>query len=368
MRLAPQFSFFASKTISWYMARTFVSRTFAVLAGLVVILMTLDLLGESGDILAQPGNGQAAVWHYVSLRLPQIIQRFVPFAALLGTLITLVRMNQNSEIISMKAAGISAHQILAPLVLASIAIAGLNFWFNDRVVARATATLSAWQDVQYGPVPRQTNLVSNIWVRFGDDLIHVDEVSGKGRAAVLHNVTYYDREKDRLVAIANAPTGVPSGDQWKLVNVTRFDVASGNTTKLSAVLIAPGLDPNRFTLANVNGDNLSFGALDSTVAQLQAAGRPTTSLRTQLWHKISGPLSIVLMPLLAGIAGFGLARAGRLFIRVIIGMALGFTYFVADNFALAMGNIGAYPPLLAAWAPMLLFLLIGEAVLIRTEE
>jgi lipopolysaccharide export system permease protein len=52
----------------------------------------------------------------------------------------------------------------------------------------------------------------------------------------------------------------------------------------------------------------------------------------------------------------------------VIGMALGFAYFVADNFGLAMGNLGAYPPLLAAWGPFMLFLLIGEAVLIRTEE
>ena len=76
----------------------------------------------------------------------------------------------------------------------------------------------------------------------------------------------------------------------------------------------------------------------------------------------------MLMPLLAGVAAFGLARSGQLFVRAVIGMALGFTYFVVDNFALAMGNLGAYPPLLAAWAPLLLFLLIGEVVLIRTEE
>ncbi|WP_174273409.1 LPS export ABC transporter permease LptG [Sphingomonas bacterium] len=362
------FPFFASRTVTWYLARTFVARSAAVLAGLVIILMALDLLGESGDILAAPGNGQAAIWHYVTLRIPQLIQRFIPFAALLGTLITLVRMNQNSEIISMKAAGISAHQILAPLMLSSVAIAGLNFWFDDRVVARATATLTAWQDAQYGPVSAQRNMVTNIWVRFGDDLIHVDEVTGRGKAAVLHRVTYYDREKDRLIAIATATHGVPAGDRWKLIDVKRFDVASGDTRPLSAVLIAPGLDPSRFTLANVNGDGLSFRALADTVAQLQAAGRPTSALRTQIWHKISGPLSIVLMPLLAGIAGFGLARSGRLFVRVVIGMGLGFLYFVADNFALAMGNIGAYPPLLAAWAPFALFLLIGEAVLIRTEE
>ena len=49
-------------------------------------------------------------------------------------------------------------------------------------------------------------------------------------------------------------------------------------------------------------------------------------------------------------------------------MALGFAYFVADNFSLAMGNAGAYPPIIAAWAPFLLFLLIGETVLIQTEE
>ena len=67
---------------------------------------------------------------------------------------------------------------------------------------------------------------------------------------------------------------------------------------------------------------------------------------------------------------FAMARAllGRLFIRAVIGMALGFAYFVADNFGLAMGNLGAYPPLLAAWGPFFLFLLIGETVLIQTEE
>jgi lipopolysaccharide export system permease protein len=55
-------------------------------------------------------------------------------------------------------------------------------------------------------------------------------------------------------------------------------------------------------------------------------------------------------------------------LRAAIGMALGFAYFVVDNFAVALGNIGAYPPLVAAWAPFLLFLLIGETVLIRSEE
>ena len=103
-------------------------------------------------------------------------------------------------------------------------------------------------------------------------------------------------------------------------------------------------------------------------SSLKAAGRPTKALEGDLWHKISKPLSSVLMPLLGAVAGFGLARSGQLFVRAMIGMALGFAYFVLDNAALAMGNFGGYPPFLAAWAPFFLFLLIGETVLVRTEE
>src|SRR3546814_5475657 len=78
--------------------------------------------------------------------------------------------------------------------------------------------------------------------------------------------------------------------------------------------------------------------------------------------------SDLLIPILGSVAAFGLARSGQLFVRAVLGMALGFAYFVADNFSLAMGNLGAYPPFLAAWAPFLLFLLVGETVLFRTAE
>lgn len=360
--------FFASRTIAWYMARKFLITSFSVLAGLVLILMTLDLLGESGSILAHAGNGDAELWRYTSLRLPQIVARFLPFSALLGALITFATLNQNSEIIAMKAAGISAHQILAPLIVASIAVAGLSFWFNDRVVTRATATLNAWEDAQYGPIPDMRGIVSNVWVRDGDNLIHADTARGRGPSVVLHGVTRYEREKGALRTILHAARAGQAEGGWRMENVTRFDVARGTQTVLPALIVGKGVTPDRFTLANVSADERSFGSLADAIADLNAAGRPTGPLEAGLWHKISGALSAILMPLLAGVAAFGLARTGKLFVRVVAGMLLGFTYFVVDNFALAMGNLGAYPPLLAAWGPLFLFLLIGEAVLIRTEE
>ena len=360
--------FFPSKRLAFYLAKLFVLRSLAVLAALVIILQTLDLLGESGKILRNPANGDAELWQYVSLRVPQLISRFLPFAVLLGTLITLATLNQNSEIVSMKAAGISAHQIVAPLVLASVLIAGVTFVFQERIVTRASATLDTWEAVDYGPMPPESRTSQNVWVRHGDDLIFARLASGRGAETRLRDVRIYERTGGTLLSIVTARSGRPQGKAWLLEDVERFEVANTRVTRMPTILVGMGVDPTQFTLAHVDPDQRDFPALKDAIQQMKAAGRPTSALEAGLWHKVSGPLSVLLMPLLAGVAAFGLARSGQLFLRVVLGMALGFAYFVADNFALAMGNFGAYPPALAAWAPFVLFLLIGEAVLIRTEE
>jgi lipopolysaccharide export system permease protein len=276
-------NFFPSRRIALYMARTFVLRCLAVLGALVIILMTLDLLGESGKILRVEGNGDAELWRYVSLRIPQLIARFLPFAVLLGTLITLATLNQNSEVVSMKAAGISAHQIIAPLILASLGIAAVSFVFNERVVTRATDTLAAWEKVEYGPVPRDTGTRPNVWVRWGDDLILAREVRTVGDVEI-RRVTVYDRDWETLKRIVRAERGVRHGNGWRLLDAQTFDVDSGRTARLPALDYGAGLDPSQFTLANISADEQDFFTLRRSVEQLKLTGRATAALETGLWH------------------------------------------------------------------------------------
>jgi lipopolysaccharide export system permease protein len=356
--------FFPSRQITLYMAKLFLVRTFAVLAMLVLILQTLDLLGESGKILAVAGNNNGDVLSYLTMRAPQIIARMLPFSVLLGTLITFTTLSQNSEVVAMKAAGLSAHQILAPLISASLIVAVTSFVFNDAVVAPATANLKAWQDAEYKDVPADTGVKTNVWVREGQDIIRAGEVRKTG----LRDVTVYLRNQNVLREVISAQSAVYTAGAWQLKDVKIFDVATKTLSRADSLAVGRGIDPQRFQYVKVDGDALAFVPLYRAIQELKASGRRTSSLEGLLWHKISGPLSALLMPLLAAVAAFGLARSGALFLRAVIGMALGFIYFVADNFALAMGNLGAYPPLIAAWGPFLLFFLIGETVLVRTEE
>lgn len=361
--------FFPSRTLTIYLAKTFILRILAVLLMLVLILQMLDLLGQSGKILAYEGNGEAELWHYVSLRLPQLVARFVPYSVLLATIITLATLNQNSEVISMKAAGMSAHQVLAPLFLTALAISILSFGFNERVVTRASATLSAWQSAGYGPIPTDSGVRTNVYLSDGPDILTANILTGRDEDVVMQGVTFYRRDARGMISeqirSARATYAAPG---WLLEEPTRFEVLTAATTQLEPLVVAEGLSPLQVALSGVNAETQDVIELRRSIELMKSAGRRTDELEAKWWHKFSGPLSAVLMPLLGAVAAFGLARSGQLFIRAVIGMALGFAYFVVDNAALAMGNFGGYPPFLAAWAPFMLFALIGETVLVRTEE
>lgn len=364
-----QFDFFPSRTLTLYLARLFVTRILAVLIMLVLVLQTLDLLSESGKILAYPGNGEAQLWNYVVLRAPQLVARFLPYSVLLATIITLATLNQNSEVIAMKAAGLSAHQVLAPLIVSALAVSVLSFAFNERVVTRATAMLKAWEKVDYGPVPRDPGQRNNVYLRDGQNILAVASLSGQGPALVMEGVTWYRRDaRGMIVEQLRSPRATWAAPGWRLEAPLRFDVTTTKVERIGPVTVARELSPAQVSISTVDADAQNLFQLYGSIGRMQAAGHRTSELEGKWWHKISGPLSAALMPLLGAVAAFGLARSGQLLIRAIIGMALGFAYFVVDNAALAMGNFGGYPPLIAAWAPFLLFLLVGETVLVRTEE
>lgn len=356
-------------TLSLYLARMLLLRSLAFVLGLVLVLMTLDLLQESSRILAVDGNGSAQLVHYVSLRLPQLITQFLPFGVLLGSLLTWSTLAQNSEITVLKAAGLSAHRILLPLLLCALAIGGAHFFFNELVTARATRNLAAWKDSDYQHMMEKAPAGSGIWLVDGNAVVHASMARRLGKKVELDDFSYYDRASIAgLRRIVTARTAVFADGRWSLNDVRTTNVATGVTTHDASQPWLTLIKPERVLATVAKPNSVSFWALGRSIRELRAAGHPVDTEVTGYYHKIASALSSAIMPLLGAIAGFGLVRSGRLFIRVVIGMAVGFAYFVADNFMVALGQFGSAPPLLAAWAPLLLFTLIGESILFRTEE
>jgi lipopolysaccharide export system permease protein len=218
-------------------------------------------------------------------------------------------------------------------------------------------------------MPEASDVRANVYLHDGQNILYASSLVGSGEEIELDNVTWYERGQNgdpRWEIKATSATYAAPG--WRLENPKRFDIGAAEVQQMEEIVVGEGLTPEAIDLQSIDPDAQSFWELSGTIDSYEAAGRRTSEMRANWWHRISGPLSALLMPLLGSVAAFGLARSGQLFVRAVIGMALGFAYFVVDNAALAMGSFGGYPPFLAAWAPFFLFLLVGETVLIRTEE
>ena len=274
-----QLEFFPSKTLTLYLVRLFVTRIIGVLVLLVLVLQMLDLLTESGKIMGFAGNGQAELGRYVLLRAPQLIARFLPYSVLLATIITLATLNQNSEVISMKAAGLSAHQVLAPLLLAAAVVTVISFGFNERIVTRATATLKAWQAVDYGAIPRDSGVRSNVYLRDGDNILAVGALTGEGTAIRMEGVTWYARDARGMVTgQIRAPRATYANPGWRLDKPVRFDVQNTLVATPAPLVVARAVTPAQVAISKVDPDAQNLFQLARSIKAMKAAGRRTSEL------------------------------------------------------------------------------------------
>ena len=164
----------------------------------------------------------------------------------------------------MKASGLSAHQVLAPLFLTALGVAVVSFAFNERVVTRATATLSAWQAAEYGPVPREAGARSNVYLRDGDNILLAASLAGTGKAMVMEGVTWYRRDKGgMIVEQVRSPRATYAAPGWRLEQPVRFDVASTTSTAVKSFVVGQEATPGQ--IRTLTGALSAVRAPSSTV-------------------------------------------------------------------------------------------------------
>jgi len=119
-------------------------------------------------------------------------------------------LNQNSEVIALEAAGLSAHQVLAPLFLVAAVTALLTFGFTERVVTRSTATLKAWQAVDYRPIPRDSAVKANVGLSRTARHCPVRPGGAQGRGAAMRiercRLVSARSGQDSVVEVVRAPS------------------------------------------------------------------------------------------------------------------------------------------------------------------
>jgi len=373
-RTAPRNVF--PRILDEYVVREFLNTFFLVLCGFVLLMLVFTFFEIMGDILRNH-IPVSAVGAYLLNLAPSMIYQIAPLAVLIGVLVTFGVLNRNSEIVAMKATGISLYRLVIPILCIAAMLSISLFLFDDYFLPQANRKQEALHNLIKGR-PAQTVLhPEKNWI-FGQPR--------PGESARIFYYQYFDRDRDEFVNLSvfefDATTFAlsrrifaaravwePTTSSWAFLKGWQREIKGANVADYHEFAEAsfPEIheDPGYFVKEKLQSQEMNFGQLDSYIGDLRQSGFDTMRLRVELWHKLAYPLVAIVMAMLAIPFALSMGRRGSLTgIAVAIGVAL--VYYVVDNFFGALGNVNYLPAAMAAWSSDILFGLVGFYLLLRT--
>ncbi len=359
---------FSPKTLDLYLSRGFVYyflwSAFSCSA-LFVILTLFDLL----DDIIRNGIAAGHVIDYFFFLLPQILLLVVPMSILLAVLIHFGILEKASEITAIKAGGWSLYRICLPIILLSSLICVGMYLLQDYVLPYANIRQDSIRNLIKGR-PAQTMRPQRKWI-FGESnrIFNYDYFDSSQDMFVGLNIYEIDFSRLKILRRIYADkASIRPGGVWLVENGWIHDYRPEETgfRRLQKAELA---FPERAAYFKKEifepkeSSKLTFVQLRQYISYLSQAGYNATELRVELHKKISFPMSCLIMALLGVPFAFSMGRKGAFF-GIAASIAIAITYWGVFSVFEQMGAYGLLIPLLAAWAPNILFGAAGLALLL----
>jgi lipopolysaccharide export system permease protein len=350
------------------------ARSLGVALGVIAaLIMLIDFVEISRGVGSDVDLSGVRILGLMLLKSPQVIIQLLPFVFLFGTLAAFVGLNRRSELIAMRAAGVSAWRFVLPA-------AGAAFMFGVVTVA-ALGPLSASAD---GLFQRERARLSGsaagaearptVWIREGDDTRQmVIRAERQDRASArLLDVTFFIYTNDAagmrtFSERIDADSASLSNGSWRLVNAVGAEIGQRAVRYATLDLPSSLADEEAFERF-ARPQATSFWSLPAQIDRVEAAGFSSTAYRLRLQQLLATPLMFAAMSILAAAFSLRLMRLGDLARMSVAAVVLGFGFFFVNQAASAFGSAEVIPPWLAAWLPPLLTALAAFTLLFYTED
>ena len=359
-----------------YVMREFFTMFVVVMTGFVLLLIVFTFFDLLGDILRNH-IPLITVGQYLVNLTPSLLYQIAPLAVLIAGLVTFGVLNRNSEIVAMKATGISLYRLVTPIVSIAAILSICLFLFDQYYLPQANRRQEALRSTIKGRPPQTFLHPEQKWI-FGQ--------AGAGEPGRIFYYQFFDPDRNefgnlsvfefdpatfqlsRRIFAARAVWDETT-NSWTLQNGWQRDIEGANVTSYREFLKASFAEihesPDYFKKEDLESQEMNFGQLDRYISDLKQSGFDTMRLQVALWQKLAYPLIAVVMAVLAIPFALGMGRRGSLTgIAVAIGVAI--TYRILDEMFGAMGNVNYLPAAMAAWSSDVLFALVGGYLLLRT--
>lgn len=344
-----------------YIGKSIIGGVLSVLLVLLILDTLVGFAGQSHVI----GQADYTMWHalgYVLLRMPQQIYELFPMIALLGTMLGLGGLANNSELIVVRAAGVSTWQFVISISKTAFLVMLLAVFIGE-VIAPPAIQYAKLQRVK--ALSRQITLNTDygLWVRDGESYVNVRRVETDGS---LTGITLYTfNERNELKSLTRAAKANYDGENWFMLKVskTSFSKDGVKVSKFNRQKWITLLSPDLVNVVSVAPENLAIWKLGSYIDYLEENGLDSSTYKLSFWTKVFMPITIATMILIAIPFIMGSLRHTGVGQRILIGFLGGLTFYLVNRLSGQMGIVYGLPAILSAGLPTALVLIWSTHIL-----
>lgn len=351
------------KKLKKYIANVIIGAVLTVLFVVVSLDAISDLVNQLGNFKGNYNLVEAVI--YVLLLIPSNIYDYIPLSALVGCLIGLGMLASSSELVIMRAAGVSIGQIVwavfRPIFLFIFVGAILGEFVTPYLDQYADSRRSLAQGHK-----RALESEKGVWNREGDEYMHFNAVLPNGK---LYGVTRYIFDGDTLVSSSFSDSAIFQQNYWfeQDVRVTEFTDDGIVKKQLPNRKWYTELSPELLNVLVLGQDELPIHRLYSYSTYLDKQGLDSSDYRLTFWQKSLQPLATLSLVMIAISFILGPLRQVTMGFRVFIGVIVGLLFQTSQKLLGPASLIFGFSPMFAVLIPILMCFFIGWFLVRRSQ-
>ena len=356
--------------INRYILRIY-ARLFGLsLAAFVGIYLLIDFFERVDDFI-EAGAPVSLYLIYFFNKIPIIVVQILPLGVLMATFLTLGGLARTQELTALRAGGLSLARIASPLLWSALALSLATLLAQEYLVPLHAQKVNSLWSTQIKGRSDMTYSVEQIWFREGQDIYSIRQVLPS--EGTMQGISVYEVDKDmQILRSIDAPTAVFGSQGWVFQNPIIRTFSPGgqllSQKKLEHIRFPLDKTPQDFQTATPKEDELGFFKLYDLIKQQEAEGSDVTRLRVNMQSRLATPFASLVMAFLGIPFALQKGRASGPALGLALSIAIGISYHLLQAMLAALGFSGVLPPLLAAWAPNMLFAMLGLYLLLSVRE
>nr|WP_281396655.1 LptF/LptG family permease [Roseospira visakhapatnamensis] len=358
-----------------YVARQFLMALMVTLLVVAALILLFDVI----ELLRQTARVQEATLSVLTrlalLRLPLVLQTALPFVFMAGAFVTFWRLVRSSELVVIRAAGMSVWQMLIPLFLLTLLLGAINVAvFNPVAAALFTQFERAGRTIGLGSDNPFSLSRGGMWLReSGEDgrytVVHARNARQDARMLHLDEIMIMVvDDANRTIRRIDAPTGRLQGGRFILTDAV-VSVPGRPPDRRAFMTVKTGLSIPKIEEKFAAPETISFWDLPSFIAFFESAGFSASAHRMH-WHAlVSSPVMLCAMILVAAVFGLGSSsRRGAWLARLAGAVVAGFVVYFFSQVTYTLGQSQTLPVVMAAWSPTAIAGFLGLALMFQLED